>query len=255
MVKILLILSFLLSTKAFAFTLSVSNGAFYQNNTVRINIGDNCQNLGITSDGLLGLAVEAAEQFWNKVPTSRLRLEQGAVIPVAAAFRTDSICSSDNPCVPNPALIHAHEVLIACNTNATNFTSTSIIALTVPNGVTGQAINSSTLLINDTASNQFQSKSRAEQIAVLAHEMGHAIGLGHSPVVDSLMYFRSIATRFRLGWDDIDGITFLYPVEQPISGCGSVDLKAGPPSQMGPLLLGFVFALMAGLGLRKSLKS
>ncbi|MFT6070505.1 MAG: hypothetical protein ACJAT2_003187 [Bacteriovoracaceae bacterium] len=255
MVKILLTLSFLLSTKAFAFTLSVSNGAFFKENVVKINIGDNCQNLGVTSDGLLSLAVEAAEQFWNKVPTSRLRLEQGAVIPVAAAFRSDSICTSDNPCIPNPTLIHSHEVLIACNTNATNFTSTSIIALTVPNGVSGQNITSSTLLINDNAGNQFQSKSRAEQISILAHEMGHAIGLGHSPVTDSLMYYRSIATRYRLGWDDIDGITFLYPVEQPLSGCGSVNLGSNPPSQMGPLMLGFLFALLAGMAFRKNLKS
>ena len=149
MVKLLFILSFLLTTKLFAFTLSVSNGAFYKNNVVKVNVGDNCQNLGVTSGGLLSLAVEAAEQFWNKVPTSRLRLEQGAVVPVDAAFRSDSICNSDNPCVPNPALIHAHEVLITCNINATKFSSTSIIALTVPNGVAGQNITTSTLLIND----------------------------------------------------------------------------------------------------------
>lgn len=255
MVKIIIALSFLIASNAYAFTLSVSNGAFYQSNQVRINVGDNCQNLGVTSGGLLSLAVEAAEQFWNKVPTSRLRLEQGAVIPVAAAFRSDSICNSDNPCVPNPALIHAHEILITCNVNATNFANTSIIALTVPNGVAGQNITSSTLLINDNAGNQFQSKSRAEQISILAHEIGHAIGLGHSPVTDSLMYYLSIATRFRLGWDDIDGITFLYPVEQPLSGCGSVDLKGSTPSQMGPLILGFLFALLAGFAFRRNSKS
>ncbi len=255
MVKILIALSLLLSTKAFAFSLSVSNGAFFKENIVKVNIGDNCQNLGVTSDGLLSLAVEAAEQFWNKVPTSRLRLEQGAVVSVAAAFRTDAICSTDNPCIPNPDLTHSHEVLITCNTNASNFANTSIIALTVPNSVAGQNIISSTLLINDNAGNQFQSKSRAEQISILAHEMGHAIGLGHSPVTDSLMYYRSLASRFRLGWDDIDGITFLYPVEQPISGCGSVDLGTKPPSQMGPLMLGFLFALLGGYVFRKNLKS
>lgn len=255
MVKIIIALGFLFSLNSYAFTLSVSNGAFFKENQVKVNMADNCQNLGLTSSGLLSLAVEASEQFWNKVPTSRLRLEQGSVVSVAAAFRTDSICNSDNPCVPNPTLIHAHEILIACNVNATNFSNTSVIALTVPNSVSGQNITSSTLLINDNAGNQFQSKSRAEQISILAHEIGHAIGLGHSPVGDSLMYYLSISNRYRLGWDDIDGITFLYPVEQPISGCGTVDLKASPPNQLGPLILGFLLALLGGLALRRKSKS
>lgn len=251
--KIILILAFIFSSQAMAFTLSVSNGAYFESNEVKINVADNCTNLGITSDGLLSLAVEAAEQFWNKVPTSRLKIEQGAVVSLAAAFRTDDICTTDNPCVPNNTLIHTQEILISCNVAVNNFPSTSIIALTVPNNVTGQNIIAATLLINDNVNNQFQSKSRAEQISILAHEIGHAIGLGHSPVKDSLMYFQSIATRFRLGWDDIDGITYLYPVEQPISGCGTVDLSKSPPSQMGPMLFGFLFAVLIGFAFRKKL--
>ncbi|MBK26925.1 MAG: hypothetical protein CME70_23180 [Halobacteriovorax sp.] len=249
--SIVIIAAVFLLSKAQAFTLSVSNGAFFTNNDVRINVADNCQNSGYTASGLLSLAVEASEQFWNKVPTSRLRLKQGGVVSVAGAFRTASICSSDNPCVPNGSLIHTQEILISCNVNATNFPSTSIIALTVPNNVTGQTINASTLLLNDNTNNQFASKSRPEQISILAHEIGHALGLGHSPVKDSLMYFQSRATSFRLGWDDIDGITYLYPVEQPISGCGSVDLDQSGNSKMGPMIYGFLFALLLGLALRK----
>lgn len=253
MVKIVGILSLIFSLNAFGFTLSVSNGAYFQNDEVKVNVMDNCLNTGVTADGLLSLAVEGVEQFWNKVPTSRLKLVRGSVIASSAAFRTDAICSSDNPCVPNATLIHTNEVLIACNVNATNFPSTSVIALTVPNNVSGQSIVAATLLINDNASNQFQSKSRAEQISILAHEVGHAIGLGHSPVTDSLMYFQSIESRFRLGWDDIDGVTYLYPTEQPFSGCGTVDLNQSPPSQLGPMLFGFLFAIMIGFAFRKKI--
>lgn len=255
MVKLLPLILLFFSIQVNAFTLSVSNGAYFEKDNVKVNIGDNCNNLGVTSSGLLSLAAEAVELFWNKVPTSRIHLEQGSVLPVAAAFATDPICSSNNPCVPNSSLIHTNEVLIACNTNASNFPNTSIIALTVPNNVSGQNIVAATLLINDDASNQFKDKSRPEQISILAHEIGHAIGLGHSPVKDSLMYFQSIATRYRLGWDDIDGITYLYPTEQPISGCGTVDLNQPPPSQMGPLLFGFLFAMGIGFAFRKKLFS
>ena len=73
------------------------------------------------------------------------------------------------------------------------------------------------------SNNSFNSKSRGEQVAIIAHEIGHAIGLGHSQFDHNLMYYQSISTRERLGWDDIDGVTYLYPTEQPIGGCGVIE--------------------------------
>ena len=258
MAKLIAILfALLFSSKVMSFTLSVSNGAYFEKDEVVVNVADNCARQGLTSDGILSLAVEAVEQYWNKVPTSRLKLKAGAVVSVGSAFYDDEICSSINPCVPNDDLKYTSGILISCNENQTatigNIISNSIIALTVPNSVAGQNIISATLLINDRAGNQFATKSRAEQISILAHEIGHAIGLGHSPVKDSLMYYQSIATRFRLGWDDIDGVTYLYPVEQPLSGCGTVDMSNSPPNQAGPLLLGFLFAVMTGYVFRKKI--
>ena len=103
-------------------------------------------------------------------------------------------------------------------------------------------------MINDVAGTQFAVKSRTEKVSIIAHELGHAFGLGHSPVKDSLMYYATINMRESLGSDDIDGISYLYPKQQPMS-CGSIVDKSkseNNPNQWLGLLVGFlIIAVMA----------
>ncbi len=56
-----------------------------------------------------------------------------------------------------------------------------------------------------------------ERTAIIAHEMGHVLGLGHSGVKGALMYFRENGYEARLHQDDIDGIRHLYP-QNELSG-------------------------------------
>ncbi|MBT5093281.1 MAG: matrixin family metalloprotease [Halobacteriovoraceae bacterium] len=235
------LLLMLLSTQVWSFTFNNSVGASFENDEVRVDVSNQtCSQLGITQSELLSLAGEAVNIYWNSVHTSRLELTKGSIVSTSSLFRTDPICSGSlNPCIPNPDLIVPSGILIACNTNAANFASTAVLALTVPNNISGDKLNGALILINDNASNQFAGKSREEKISILAHEIGHAIGLGHSPVDDSLMFHLSIDTRQALGWDDIDGVTYLYPSEQPLGGCGSIENQNSKSGFLIGLLLTF----------------
>ncbi|MDC1174022.1 matrixin family metalloprotease [Bacteriovoracaceae bacterium] len=245
------IIAFLFLQNTLAFTFNNTAGAAFGKDTVSVNVASHtCNNLGVTNDELLSLAGEAVYRFWNNVPTSRLTLTQGSIVSVATAFQTGLICQTGTNCTPTEALKVSSDILISCNTNATNFSnSVSVLGVTVPNNITGKTINGALVLVNDQSGNSFQNKSREEKIAILAHEIGHAIGLGHSKHNDQLMHFESIPTRKRLGWDDLNGISWLYPMEQPIGGCGTVDFNQ-TNHKTGGFLVTFLIGLLIIVGLK-----
>lgn len=228
------------SINAKAFTFNNSAKLVFSQDEVLVNVAANCTNLGITNEELLSLVGSAVDNFWNQSPTSRLKLKKGSVMNVAAAFHTGEICVSGTNCDPNPILKVANDILISCNENTVNFPSTAILGVTIPNNISGSTIQGALVLINDQAGNQFEDKTKNEKISIIAHELGHAFGLGHSKVEDSLMYFMTMSKRVALGRDDIDGISYLYPKQQPKAGCGTVDFDGGTgPNWWSGLFLGF----------------
>ncbi len=227
--KVLPLFFLIVFARAHAFTLNNSATLTFGKDKVSVNIAQvataskRCTNIGINEDELLSIAADAVSQYWNKAPTSRLKMNGGNVVGKADAFADDLICSASTACDPNPTLAVSSDILIACNQNTTNFSSPGVLAVTVPNNIDGKTILGSLILINDLASNQFKYKNREEKVSIIAHEIGHAFGLGHSPVKDSLMYYATVNMRQSLGADDIDGISYLYPKQQPVS-CGTVKM-------------------------------
>lgn len=240
--KLIFIIYINIFSNAQAFTLNNSGSLVFSEDEVTVNIANvACTNIGIDAYELKSIVADAVAIYWNKSPTSRLKLRVGEVIPTSAAYGTDLICEASTNCTPNAALAVSSGILVTCNTNTTNFTSTSILAVTVPNNIKSNQIVGSLVMINNLASNSFATHSRIEKVAIIAHELGHAFGLGHSPVKDSLMYYSTVNMRSSLGSDDIDGISYLYPKRQPIS-CGSITTDNNPNSWMG-IIMGI--ALMA----------
>lgn len=246
--KFIFIFISLIFIKAYAFTLNNNASMAFGENEVRVNVAAGfCSNLGIDDNELLSIVNDAVE-FWNHSPTSRLKIRGGGLKSVSANFHTGLICNSGTSCDPNPALAVSSDILLSCNNNASNFPSNGVLAVTVPNNYTNTTILGSLMLLNDQSNNPFQSKTRDEKVAIIAHEMGHAIGLGHSPVRDSLMFYAVVPLRRSLGQDDIDGITYLYPKEQPVS-CGTIS-DISKKNTISGFFIGFIISILLAYALK-----
>lgn len=245
---------FPLQLNAFSFNNSVA--AAFEEEKVNIRVStETCDEAGVSNSELEDLLREAADQYWNRAPTSSLYMDVGAPIDTAAAFGTDNPCLAGGGCEPNPDMIVDSGIVVVCNDNATVFNTPQILGVTLTNNIEGRRLVGSLVLINNRNGSRFGERDRDEQIAVLAHELGHAIGLGHSPVRDSLMYFTTVPKRRSLGHDDIKGVTFLYPDNFSSSACGTLALNPQTPKgpknkvEQSPLLLlmGLAVVLMFSL--------
>ncbi|MBF0360382.1 MAG: matrixin family metalloprotease [Oligoflexia bacterium] len=135
-----------------------------------------------------------------------------------------------NPVFANPKFYSS--ILIVCSTNSEMFPAGSgSLAVAVPlieND--SKNIQSGIILINDTVNssnyNYVRNLSDEDLKAVLGHEIGHALGIGHSPTDASLMYYMLNTNRNALSFDDIDAITYLYPGKFELFGasfCGQTN--------------------------------
>jgi len=239
-------LIFLVSLNAKAFTFNNNGAAAFDKDEIIINVNDTdcagadsghsvyeCQNNFSTPQEILDLAEIAIDRFWNRIPTTRLTLVRGSLISSGTDFRRESLCNeglSSGACTPNSTIKVSSDITISCNCSKNNFgdSNLGILGVTIPNNYEGSTIKGSLILLNARHSS-FYNLTKNEKINVIGHEIGHALGLGHSPVKDSLMYYSNIGQRDHLGWDDLDGISYLYPSSQPLSlACGTITSSKGP---------------------------
>ncbi|OUR99911.1 hypothetical protein A9Q84_02455 [Halobacteriovorax marinus] len=225
---LILLTSILFQFNSYAtFSLNTSFAAAFGKDEVVVNLATHsCDQIPFTNDEILSMAVEGVDTLWNRVPTSKLKLRRGSHVTVSGDFATERICvTNSGSCAPNSALAGATEVLISCNDDsgagAANFPSNNVLAVTLPINTSGKDIVGSVILLNNKVGTGLATLTREEFVAVLAHEIGHAFGLGHASGRDSLMYYTNVPNRKALGYDDIKGISYLYPREQPTS-CGSI---------------------------------
>lgn len=222
--KLLAFLAILWSFPVFSYTYTNSVGAGFDKDRVKIYVTSNsdCDEANITTDDILKYARIAVDSYWNKVTTSRLKIEIGGRLKT-----TDNDYLDGKLCNPNgddncdsEVVPLSSDIVIACNYNATNFPSSAIYAVTLNNNISTKKIKGSVILINDRAGSAFKNLNKNQIIAVLAHEIGHAIGLGHTANNANIMYYTLTPKRTSLGQGDIDGVSSLYP--QEFDGCGLV---------------------------------
>ena len=260
------ILSLIFISNSHAYTLNNNFGAGFKDNKVKVYVDADtvCPNNKITAGQLEAMIGPAVDKFWNEVPTSALRLEAAGFSAGIPTMNHGRLCSpTDEDCITagqadtaRGLIPPVNDIIIACNDHDDNFGGSNVLAVTIPNKFSGQKIAGSVILINED-SDSFGKLSHSDQIAVIAHEIGHAIGLGHSHDKAALMYYRTVNLRRNLGQDDVNGVSYLYPVHFDgfglLGGCGTISDGKNPPSdppfwQMG-ITLGLLILIFESLKL------
>ena len=189
-------------------------------------------NLDLTAcpSGMRGI-VDAAVDKLNSIPTSGLEVE----IVSETSISTSTVLGFSFP----------DQMVLVCDTNITANYDASLSVESTFGFAKSQAIANtlykSYVVINAAAYvgaptlASFFNPSHSDDLkkAVVAHELGHALGLGHSETDASLMYYASgEVNAFNLHQDDIDGFTYLYARDEfkdGILGCGLVNNSSKPP--------------------------
>lgn len=264
----LFIISFLFVNFAHAWTLNNNFGAAFKDPKVKVYVdgGTVCPLNNLTVNELESMIPEAVDDFWNRIPTSNLQLDAAGFSDPVFTMNKGRLCSpTDAACItagtaagndgtPEDGLIPpVSEIVIACNDNPLNFGGANVLAVTIPNQFSGKKITGAVILLNEHPSGTFGALSRQQKIAVLAHEIGHAIGLGHSEENAALMYYRTVNLRESLGQDDIDGVSYLYPMQFDagglLGGCGTIsdgkNPPKGPPFSQMLITLGFIISIFS----------
>lgn len=238
-----LILVLALPSLANGFTL-VSSRVKFNSDKVTVHVaGNSCANNGLSPSSILEITKAALERTWNAVSTANMELEMGEVksgIDVSGASST----------FPAAQQTDGDTIIVGCN--STLFTSETTLAVGNIFDINGSVRGA--VLINDeiiNSTNLVAGLSQADLEAVMAHELGHALGIGHSSDATALMYY-SIGNKVqdKLSQDDWDALTYLYPYSAP-GGCASVAIIPNKNDRLTPLMLSLILGfMMSFLGLR-----
>ncbi len=240
----LLGISLIFAVNSYAFTLSTASTYKFPGTEITVNVSDTACTYTTPTD-LLAIASDAITQYWNQVPTTKLKFKKGGIVSSDTTGTSAAYVAGQSG---------TNAILIGCNSDHASLSGTTL-AIGFFTGLNGK-ITGAGILVNDTASTAYDTLSKDKKVSTIAHELGHAFGLGHSTIKESLMYYQVIPTREKLGQDDYDAITFLYPTEKKLGGlmgsCGTVSLinkdddndEDPRASLFANLLLGFGITLL-----------
>lgn len=238
MKKILLIL--FLPNLLYAFTLTGEKRGF-NTNEVTINFSDSdCSGTGMSVSKIKSYTKTAIEEYWNEINTSALSLKIGSIKSSIDTTNMDSMGDIIDEAKTNT-------IIIGCSTAISAFSNDDGDATSILGAgnisCSGDKCKGG-LVLNSVDGSLLDSTSKSQIIATLAHEIGHALGIGHSEYKHSLMYYKIGGKKQEwLGQDDVDAATYLYPHEAKAGGllgsCATVDdTSNGSKSFLWSFLLG-----------------
>lgn len=175
---------------------------------------ENAPNPNIVGD------VEAAMAAWSNVEGSTLRVVNGGTASACtnyAGINAIVFNNCDGRFSPTPECSR----IIALGGMRWTTTQTKVV-----NGVTFNKATRGFISFNPFSDCSFSNHCDIREITT--HELGHALGLGHSQFADATMasFVHLDGRCASIKQDDIDGITFLYPTED--TGGGPLTITTGP---------------------------
>lgn len=205
--------------------------------TFDVNSAD-CVAQGV-SEARLNAAIDKAMSVWNEVGTADVRLSRGEAVSKSSAD-IEAQTKLGNPLI----LCSADLDTVLKDSDGKPAETNNIPAVTrVLRVDSGRHIAVAAVYIN-AVSGQPASVGKIIDEAnvlevILAHEIGHAIGLGHAKDVNALMYYNASAkNQLALGRDDVDGLNYLYPRKElggsGILGCGTLTFQRPDASKPRP---------------------
>ncbi|MES2965560.1 MAG: matrixin family metalloprotease [Bdellovibrionota bacterium] len=183
-------------------------------------------------------AFNEAAKMWNGVATSRLKVSYGGTTTSTTLASPPTVyCETNFQAVTS--LDQDFVVGAGAITSSNNRPATGLLILNVSSGLGNIA-----------------SADPTELKIIMAHEIGHVIGLGHADESSALMYFDASKKKTPgLSQDDIDGITYLYPRDElsgdPMMGCGLVAGASSIPPSASGILASFALVFAAWFALRR----
>jgi hypothetical protein len=230
-----------LSTFAQAFTLTGTDPEFKGWADADIKFNVNVSNCPASVD-VVGLITEAAA-VWNNVPTSKIKVAYGEATTSTTFANPPTVYCETNFA---SATGGADEDYVPAAANAGKLGGYAVTGILYLNVSGGQA--------------NIANFNRTKLAIIVAHEIGHVLGLGHSQVTNSLMYFdATYKATLGLSQDDMDGMSYLYPRnelsgDKPM-GCGLVsavgNTKLPPPPRPGVLALLMLLPVLVYFRLRR----
>lgn len=217
----------LFTSQVSAFTLNYSPAGGYSFGawqTKSLNFDFNYANCSIPS-AQVEAAIQDALSVWNGIPSSSLSVKLGSAVATTPT-QAKTPGSSGNPivvCDPN----------FSANTGADGNFVPAAASITYADAE--HHITNAVLFLNSESGKtaNISNISVTTLSVIMAHEMGHALGLGHSSDDNALMYYNASAkTQLSLAKDDVEGMTYLYPRNEfggsaPL-GCNSVKSIRSP---------------------------
>jgi hypothetical protein len=220
MKNLIILMTAFYTLNSFAWTLMYADARKYKTSTEISVYYDNqtCSNAGLTASSIQSLTEEAVDTYWNSVATTSLKLNSKSILNTGLGASASSATALNYI-----ANVSNNSILIICADNLSSINTLAVGTMTCSGDICAGAV-----LLNNKGGTVLASADHATVVATLAHEIGHAVGIGHTSVKGALMYYDATGVTYKsLAQDDIDAVTYLYPNDKSLGGlggaCGSVD--------------------------------